>query len=127
MCCARGPCRSRCCGAASTSWRGVPTAAAIPAFYSVFTLVNTAFFARTRNLRVYRFTQLLLILILPWLVTIALGGFSESSVVIVWAALCPLGSLLLEEPRRTLLWIVGFVALLVVRATAAPSGAHGPA
>jgi hypothetical protein len=39
----------------------------------------------------------LLILILPWLVTIALGGFSESSVVIVWAALCPLGSLLLEE------------------------------
>jgi len=99
---------------------GVPTAAAIPAFYSVFTLVNTAFFARTRNLRAYRFTQLLLILILPWLVTIALGGFSESSVVIVWAALCPLGSLLLEEPRRTLLWIVGFVALLVVTALLQP-------
>jgi adenylate cyclase len=99
---------------------GVPTAAAIPAFYSVFTLVNTAFFARTRNLRAYRFTQLLLILILPWLVTIALGGFSESSVVIVWAALCPLGSLLLEEPRRTLLWIVGFVALLVVTALLEP-------
>jgi guanylate cyclase len=99
---------------------GVPTAAAIPAFYSVFTLVNTAFFARTRNLRAYRFTQLLLILILPWLVPIALGGFSESSVVIVWAALCPLGSLLLEEPRRTLLWIVGFVALLVVTALLQP-------
>ena len=99
---------------------GVPTAAAIPAFYSVFTVANTSFFARTRNLGAYRFTQLLLILILPWLVTIALGGFSESSVVIVWAALCPLGSLLLEEPRRTLLWIVGFVALLVVTALLQP-------
>ncbi|HET9875884.1 MAG TPA: hypothetical protein VFQ37_08965, partial [Mycobacterium sp.] len=72
-----------------------PLAAAIPAFYSVFTLVNTAFFAWNRSLEFYRFTQLLLILILPWLVTIALGGFRQSSVVIIWAALCPLGSLLL--------------------------------
>jgi adenylate cyclase len=98
----------------------VPFAAAVPAFYSVFTLVNTAFFAWTRNLEIYRFTQLLLILILPWLVTIALGGFQQSSVVIIWAALCPLGSLLLEEPRRTLIWIVGFIALLVVTALLQP-------
>ncbi|MGH3525090.1 MAG: hypothetical protein ACRDU4_20230, partial [Mycobacterium sp.] len=82
----------------------VPFAAAIPAFYTAFTLVNTVFFAWTRKLEIYRFTQLLVILILPWLVTIALGGFRQSSVVIIWAALCPLGSLLLEEPRRTLLW-----------------------
>src|SRR5262249_39836281 len=99
---------------------GVPVAAAIPAFYSVFTPVNTAFFAWTRNLELYRFTQLLLILILPWLVTIALGGFRESSIVIIWAALCPLGSLLLEDIRRTLLWILGFVALLVLTALLQP-------
>src|SRR5262249_39477685 len=61
-----------------------PLAAAIPAFYSVFTLVNTAFFAWIRNLEFYRRSQLLLILILPWLVTIALGGFRQSSVVIIW-------------------------------------------
>jgi adenylate cyclase len=99
---------------------GVPVAAAIPAFYSVFTPINTAVFAWTRNLEVYRFTQLLLILILPWLVTIALGGFRESSIVIIWAALCPLGSLLLEDIRRTLLWILGFVALLVLTALLQP-------
>jgi adenylate cyclase len=98
----------------------VPLAAAIPAFYSLFTLVNTALFAWTRKLGTYRFTQLLLTLILPWLVTIALGGFRPSSVVIVWAALCPLGSLLLEEPRRTLVWIAGFVALLVATAVLQP-------
>jgi adenylate cyclase len=91
-----------------------PLAAAVPAFYSAFTLVNTALFGWTRNLDFYRFTQLLVILILPWLVTIALGGFRQSSVVIIWAALCPLGSLLLEEPRRTVFWMVGFVALLVI-------------
>ena len=92
---------------------GVPAAAAIPAFYSVFTPVNTAIFAWTRNLELYRFTQLLLILILPWLVTIALGGFRESSIVIIWAALCPLGSLLLEDIGRTLLWIT-FVSSLFI-------------
>ena len=97
-----------------------PLAAVAPVFYTVFTLANTALFAWTRNLEFYRFTQLLVILILPWLVTIALGGFQQSSVVIVWAALCPLGSLLLEEPRRTLLWIVGFVALLPITALLQP-------
>jgi adenylate cyclase len=97
-----------------------PLAAAAPVFYTVFTLANTALFAWTRNLEFYRFTQLLVILILPWLVTIALGGFQQSSAVIVWAALCPLGSLLLEEPRRTLRWIVGFVALLPITALLQP-------
>ena len=38
-----------------------PLAAAAPAFYSVFTLANTALFAWTRNLEFYRFTQLFLI------------------------------------------------------------------
>ena len=105
-----------------------PLAAAAPVFYTVFTLANTALFAWARNLEFYRFTQLLVILILPWLVTIALGGFQQSSVVIVWAALCPLGSLLLEEPRRTLLWIVGFVALLPITALLQPhlTPAHLP-
>jgi adenylate cyclase len=97
-----------------------PLAASIPAFYSVFTPINTAIFARTRNLNVYRFSQLFLILILPWLVTMSLGGFRSSSVVIMWAALCPIGALLLDELRRTLFWIVGFVALLIATAILQP-------
>src|SRR5262249_5918507 len=59
-------------------------------------------------------------LILPWLVHLALGGFRESSAVVLWAALCPLGSLLLEELRKTLLWIVGFIVLLVASAFLEP-------
>jgi adenylate cyclase len=99
---------------------GAPIAAAIPGFYTAFTPINTAVFAHTRNLRVYRFTQLLLILLLPWLLTLSLGGFKQSSIVIIWAALCPLGSLLLEDPHSTTLWIVGFVVLLIVSALLQP-------
>src|SRR6185503_11854337 len=88
---------------------GAPLAAAIPALYSVVTPVNTLVFSWTRNLGYYRFTQLLLTLLLPWLVMMTLGGFKESSGVIIWAALCPLVALLLGDLRRTMLWIVGFV------------------
>jgi adenylate cyclase len=100
---------------------GAPIAAAIPGFYTAFTPINTAIFAYTRNFRFYRFTQLLLILLLPWLVTLSLGGFKQSSVVIIWAALCPLGSLLLEDLRSTSFWIAGFVVLLILTAILQPS------
>ena len=99
---------------------GAPLAAAVPATYTVVAPINTLIFSWTRNLRVYRFTQLLMTLILPWLVTISLGGFRESSVVIIWAALCPLISLLVEDLRETVLWIVGFVLLLVATAIMQP-------
>ena len=68
---------------------GAPLAALAPAVYSVITPINTALLGWTRNLRLYRFTQLLMTLVLPWLVMMSLGGFKESSVVIIWAALCP--------------------------------------
>jgi guanylate cyclase len=99
---------------------GAPLAAAIPGFYSVFTPINTFIFARTRNLAIYRFTQLLVVLILPWLVMMSLGGFRQSSAVIMWAALSPLGSLLLDDLHRTLFWIAGFIALLIAGAILEP-------
>ena len=99
---------------------GVPWSAAIPGLYTAAAPVNTLLFSWTRNLGFYRFTQLLMFLILPWLLMMTLGGFRESSVVVIWAALCPLASLLIEELRRTLLWILGFVALLVLSAILQP-------
>jgi len=99
---------------------GAPLAAAVPATYTVAAPINTLIFSWTRNLRVYRFSQLLMTLILPWLVTISMDGFRESSAVIIWAALCPLISLLVEDLRETVLWIVGFVLLLVATAIMQP-------
>jgi adenylate cyclase len=99
---------------------GAPLSAAVPATYSVVTPLSTLLFGWTRNFRLYRFTQLLMILILPWLLMMSLGGFKQSSAVIIWAALCPLVSLLVEDLRQTVLWIVGFVLLLVVSAVLQP-------
>lgn len=99
---------------------GAPLSAAIPGLYTIIAPINTAVFASTRNLAVYRFIQLLIFLILPWLLMLSLGGFKDSSVVIIWAALCPLAALLLEDLRQTLFWIVGFVSLLIASALLQP-------
>ena len=99
---------------------GVPLSAAIPGLYSIVTPINTLVFAWTRNLGPYRFIQLLMFLVLPWLLMMSLGGFKESSGVVIWAALCPLAALLLEDLRRTTFWILGFVLLLIASAILQP-------
>ena len=99
---------------------GAPLAAVVPAIYWALTPISTYVFARTRSLRVYRFVQLLLTLILPFTLTIVMGGFRESSVVILWAALCPLAALLFEDLRRTLPWILGYIVLVAIAAILDP-------
>jgi guanylate cyclase len=99
---------------------GAPLAASIPGSYVFLAPVSTAIFALNRDLRVYRFVQLSMFLVLPWLLMMSLGGFKNSSVVIIWAALAPLGALLFEDLGRTLLWLVGFIGLLIVSAIVQP-------
>jgi adenylate cyclase len=99
---------------------GAPLSAAIPGLYTVIAPIHTAVFARTRNLALYRSIQLLMFLILPWLLMMSLGGFRDSSVVMIWAALCPLAALLLEDLRQTVFWIAGFVSLLILSAILQP-------
>jgi guanylate cyclase len=99
---------------------GAPYSAAIPGLYTILAPINTAVFAWTRNLAFYRFIQLLMFLILPWLLMMSLGGFRDSSVVIIWAALCPLAALLLEDLRQTVFWIAGFILLLIASAILQP-------
>jgi adenylate cyclase len=86
----------------------------IPAAYTFVVLANTALFGWTRNVRFFRFSQLLMILVLPWLMMLSLGGFKNSSVVIVWSVLSPLVVILIEDLRRARKWLYAFVALLVV-------------
>ncbi len=99
---------------------GAHLAALAPAVYSAVTPINTALLGWTRNFRLYRFIQLFMTLVLPWFVMMSLGGFRQSSVVIIWAALCPICSLLVEKLRQTVIWIVGFVLLLIVSAILQP-------
>ncbi|MCR4281416.1 MAG: hypothetical protein NUV72_00060, partial [Bauldia sp.] len=111
---------------AAIVWSGIYFAAGaglagfIPGSYSIVAVANMALFAATRRLGFYRFTQLLMFLLLPWLLMLSLGGYKNSSAVIIWAALCPLGAIILEDLQRTLFWLLGFIALLIVSAIVQP-------
>lgn len=69
-----------------------PVAAIIPYSFVVLTAISLRLFRADGNFAAFRFRQLLFILLLPFLLMVALGGFSASSAVILWSILCPIGA-----------------------------------
>ncbi|MBI5879954.1 MAG: guanylate cyclase [Chloroflexi bacterium] len=91
-----------------------PLAGAIPLGYAIFSALSVAFFAVTRRYEWFRRSQLLLVLFLPFLLQIALGGYINASAVIIWSLICPLGALVYDEPRRAPRWFLGYLALVAL-------------
>ena len=69
-----------------------PLAASIPLFYSRVSLLSIFTLALTGRYRLFRFSQLLLILLLPVLLMVTLGGFVNGSAVVLWALLSRLAA-----------------------------------
>jgi guanylate cyclase len=84
-----------------------------PLAYSVVTFFSIILYAVTHNYYRFRFIQLLILLILPFLMLLALGGFVNSSAVIVWSFLSPMGALIFGELRWARRWFIAFMVLLV--------------
>jgi guanylate cyclase len=91
-----------------------PLAGTIPLSYSFVSLLSILYFAQTRQFTFFRFSQLLLILLLPFLLMVALGGFVNGSAVVLWALISPLGALLFDQPRRALGWFIAFTMLILI-------------
>ena len=93
---------------------GEPLAGAIPLSYSVISLLSIVLFGLTHRYHFFRFSQLTLILLLPFLLMKALGGFVNGSAVILWALICPLGALLFGNPSYAVRWLLAFVSLVIL-------------
>lgn len=97
-----------------------PGPALIPFSYSILSVVNLIILRINHSFRFFRFTQLLLTLLLPTLVMMALGGFVPGSVVILWGMLAPIGALLCGRPRESIYWFFAFLASVFVSAIVKP-------
>ena len=97
--------------------------AVVPYGYTALTLLNIGVYQIWRGYLFFRTLQLLLTLILPFLLHLVLGGFAESSAVIAWALLAPMGALLFTTRREAQLWFAAFVAELTVAAVLEQRGA----
>ena len=93
---------------------GEQEVALTPWAYVTGSAVSLAVFARTRSFAFLRTAQLLLILVAPALGTIMVGGIDESSSVILWSLLAPLGAVAFDRPGRAWPWFAAFVATILL-------------
>lgn len=93
---------------------GLPVSAAIPFAYQVAAVASLALFARTKDYRFFRASQLVLMLLLPFLLQLSLGGYVASSAVSLWALVAALGALFFYSARDAVPWFVAYIALTIV-------------
>jgi len=106
---------------------GLTLSAAIPATYQLLTVAGLVLLSRTRNFGLFRTTQFVIFLVLPTLLQASLGGFIASSGIILWAVLVPLAALALVGLRRSVVWLVAFLAVVIALALLDPRLSQHPA
>jgi adenylate cyclase len=99
---------------------GETIAASIPLGYTALSYASILYFAKTRQYNFFRFTQLLFPLVLPFGLMIALGGFINSSAVILWSITSPMGALWFAGRRQAIGWFIAYLALIVIGAALEP-------
>jgi guanylate cyclase len=86
--------------------------ALIPLAYAASTIASITVFARLHRYRLFRMSQLLLSLVLPFLLGLSLGGLVGSSGVVMWSLTCPLGALVFAGHRQARSWFIAFLVTL---------------
>ena len=109
---------------------GEKAVALTPWAYVAGSIISLAVFSRTRSFAFLRTAQFVLILVAPALGAIMLGGIEDSSSVIVWSFLAPLGAVAFDRPRRAWPWFAAFVfsivLVVVLSEVVRPEGADLP-
>ncbi|HXG76756.1 MAG TPA: adenylate/guanylate cyclase domain-containing protein [Gaiellaceae bacterium] len=89
-----------------------PIAALFPWSYTVVSCACLVAFARSGSFRFLRTVELSLILVTPAALSVVLGGLTESSGVVIWSFLAPVGAVVFSGPARAWRWFGGFLLLL---------------
>ena len=92
---------------------GEPMGGAIPLSYTVVSLASVVVLTVSRRYDAFCLTQLGLMLVLPFVLMVVLGGFIPSSAVALWSFVSPLGALAFARPREALRWFAAFLLRLV--------------
>lgn len=86
----------------------------IPLSYTFLSGISIGILLLTKRFVFFRNTQLCLVLILPVLVHLSLGGFIASSSAILWAIVCPMAALFFITARQATYWFGAFIVLVTI-------------
>ena len=92
-------------------------AAAIPWSFAVISFISLVLFRHEKGFTLLRTSQLFLSLMLPFLLMWELGGFVNSSAVVIWSLISPMGAFVFAHRRIATGWFVAFSLLVVIGAT----------
>jgi serine phosphatase RsbU (regulator of sigma subunit)/rhodanese-related sulfurtransferase len=95
-------------------YNGLVLSGWIPFSYGVVSLLSIGHFVIWKKFNFFRFSQILLILLLPFFLQLSLGGFIKSSAVILWSVVSPLGALAFYDVKRSRYWFTGFIILVLI-------------
>lgn len=90
---------------------GYALMAAIPYFYIIISYTSLLIFYRLKRFEYFTFTQLVMLLVMPFFMQWVIGGFEASSGVAIWAVLSPVGALMILGTRQSTPWFALFMAL----------------
>ena len=92
----------------------------IPFGYTFATVLNVALLRVTHRYRLFRFNQLALSLLLPFLAMVSLGGYRESGAMVIWSLVAPMGAMLFTGRREAIGWFFGFIVVVTLGAALEP-------
>lgn len=99
---------------------GKPYSGAIPLIYAGISFISIAYYFYTKRFEFFRFSQLLLIFWLPFLLMWSLGGFAHGSVVMIWAFFTPLAAMMFADAAHAVRWLYAFLLMTVLSAVIDP-------
>ncbi|MDZ4141316.1 MAG: adenylate/guanylate cyclase domain-containing protein [Methylotenera sp.] len=98
----------------SSLGEGYEVIAAVPYFYLVISYVSLFLFYRFKRFEYFTFTQLIMLLVMPFFMQWVIGGFAASSGVAIWAILSPVGALMILGTRQSTPWFLLFIGLAFI-------------
>ncbi len=90
---------------------GYAMMAAVPYVYIIVSYASLLIFYRSKKFEYFTFTQLVMLLVMPFFMQWAIGGYEASSGIAIWAILSPIGALMILGTRQSTPWFVLFLAL----------------
>ena len=87
--------------------------AIFPLFYSFGSVITLLHFYKTKDIKLILYTQMSLILILPFFLLWSLGGFTQGSYIFIWAFFAPIIALIHIKTKASLYWLYAFIALVI--------------
>lgn len=90
---------------------GYAMMAIAPYLYIIISYVSLLVFYRTQRFDYITFTQLVMLLVMPFFMQWVLGGYEASSGIAIWAILSPIGALMILGTRQSTSWFFLFAAL----------------